>query len=108
MFYDVISQKLKLCNCYDYGLGRYKTLERAQSACTIDNNCQGVSDIFCDETGILNAFIRLSWYMSEGRWLNESTYCLCPNHAQLKTSRSYCFYTKRKKLFNFQIMVKIK
>ena len=60
--------------CYSDRYEDYSTLEGSQSACTRDNNCQGVYDLGCDAVG--------SFY-------------LCPLNAQLAFSfgRS-CVYTK--------------
>ena len=100
---EYFKQDLQECDVDAYGLGNYSTLEGAQSACTADNNCQGVYDFFCVETGTLNAILKFIGYI----FGPPGGFYFCPKHAQLRTSKASCVYTKRKKIFNFQVIIKI-
>ena len=70
--------RLELKHCSEDKYGDYSTLEGAQSACTVDSNCQGVYDDDCDGLG---------------------SHYLCPINAQLivPEPRESCVYTKGEK-----------
>ena len=81
-------------------------MEEAQSACTLDNNCQGVEDFFADDS-FLTIILKFIVYILNGVEVKSKLYSFCPIHAQLENSPIARVYTKRKKLFNFQIIIKI-
>ena len=53
MLVSLVSDYTKLSkkSCYDDRYGSYYTIQEAMTACSSDENCQGVYDIGCDAQG---------------------------------------------------------